>query len=550
MRRRNSAPLWISLAMTGLVLAQPQTPPVPEKPASVQGEVRDAISGLPIERAHVSLRRFGNGGWDRYGAQTNAEGKFTIQGIPPGGYQVAMDRVGYVVPAEVGRNQFMLHAAEAKENLKLKLIPVGSISGRVLDADGAPLEGLSVEAEAAGRSERSAITDDRGQYRIGGLRPGKYRVRAKTQQIPIPPEIRTDGTTEVNYSASYHPGVVDQKSAAALTVGPASDVIGIDIRMVRTPILRLAGKVSGAPEGIKQISVQLQQNGSYGAGGAQVKPDGRFEMWRVGPGKYTIVASANNAGDFVRSVPVEIDVAESDIENIELRMLPPEDVKGQLDFDDEMAKPRAPQQRPGQQQTPQTAPNAPSAQRPQGQQPMRRIMLRDTNNMGQMKMSDVAEDGSFTLEKVAAGKYQVILNGYPAFVKSVRVGQTAEDGPLLDLRHGANGAALTVTVSSAFGTVAGVVKDEKGPYAGARVVIRDTANRNITQSAMSAADGAYTLRNLPPGKYKLLVLDEGETNLMTTEANLDDFEDRVENLEVRPKESLTRDLKLRPAVGR
>jgi hypothetical protein len=368
-------------------------------------------------------------------------------------------------------------------------------------------------------------------------------------QIPIPPEIRTDGTAEINFGASYHPGVLDQKSAAALTVGAASDVTGIDIRMVRTPILRIAGRVTGAPEGAKQMSIQLQQNGSTTSMGSQAKPDGSFEIWRVVPGKYTVTAMLNNAGDMVRSVPIDIDVAESDIENIELRILAAEDLKGTLDFDDEMAKPRPPQQQPGQQQTPQTAPNAPTAQQPQSR-PMRRISLRDTSNMGPMKFADVADDNSFTVEKIAAGKYQVNLIGYPSFVKSVRVGETAEDGPILDLRHGANGAAVSILVSSAWATVSGVVTDSKGPYAGARVVVRDTGNRNITQGAMSGVDGTYSIKNLPPGKYKLLVLDEGETNLMTSEANLDDFDDRAENLEIRPKDTLTRDLRLRVPTAR
>src|SRR5258708_20656898 len=34
---------------------------------------------MPIERAHISLRRFNNGGWDKYGVLTNAEGKYTIK---------------------------------------------------------------------------------------------------------------------------------------------------------------------------------------------------------------------------------------------------------------------------------------------------------------------------------------------------------------------------------------------------------------------------------------------------------------------------------------
>jgi hypothetical protein len=249
-------------------------------------------------------------------------------------------------------------------------------------------------------------------------------------------------------------------------------------------------------------------------------------------------------------VPVDFEIGESDMDNIELRILPPEDVKGQVEFDDEMARPKPPQTKTGQPQTPQTAPGAPSAQQPQGAMPVRRILLRDSTNMGQMKAADVAEDGSFTFEKVLPGKYLVVMNGFPSFVKSVRIGQTTEDGPALDLRYGAGGTALSVTLSSAYGGIGGVVSNDKGPFAGARVVVRDTNNRNITSGTVSAADGAYAIKNLPPGKYKLLVLDEGEANLMTSEANLDDFDDRAETVELLPKETLTRDLKLAPVVGK
>jgi hypothetical protein len=47
-----------------------------------------------------------------------------------------------------------------------------------------------------------------------------------------------------------------------------------------------------------------------------------------------------------------------------------------------------------------------------------------------------------------------------------------------------------------------------------------------------------------------MVLDEGETKLMTSEMNLDDFDDRAETIELRPKETLARDLKLRTAAGK
>src|ERR1035437_7789238 len=90
--RRNSAAPLLLLAAAALGLAQTQPPPADEKPASVEGEVRNSVSAMPIERAHISLRRMNNGGWDKYGALTNAEGKFKITGIPAAsGYQLTLD---------------------------------------------------------------------------------------------------------------------------------------------------------------------------------------------------------------------------------------------------------------------------------------------------------------------------------------------------------------------------------------------------------------------------------------------------------------------------
>src|SRR4051794_86017 len=105
MRRPKSSLVWL-FAMGAL--AQTQPPRADEKPASLEGEVRNAVSGMPVERAHVSLRRASNGGSEKFGALTNAEGKFSIGRLPAGSYQVMLDRVGYVAPLESTRNQLTL----------------------------------------------------------------------------------------------------------------------------------------------------------------------------------------------------------------------------------------------------------------------------------------------------------------------------------------------------------------------------------------------------------------------------------------------------------
>jgi hypothetical protein len=517
-------------------LSQTQPPKADEKPASVQGEVRNSVSGMPVGRAHVVLRRYNSGRFDKYGALTNAEGKFRITGIPAGSYQVTLNRVGYVAPLETTRNPVTLTPDEKKDNFQLKLVPVGAISGRVLDADGQPVDGLQVHAEQGEQTMRSGVTDDRGQYRIGGLGPGRYRVRAETQKLPVPPEIRTDGTTEILYADTYHPGALDVKGAARVALGPGSDVTGIDIRLVRVPIVRLAGRVTGMPEGAKNVYLQAER--TNGGQGAEVKPDGSFELWRPDPGKYTLRAQVHNAGETMWSGAVEVEVGDSDIDNIALALLAPEDIRGQLEFEDEGAR-EAPQMgaptRGGAQGTSQAPPP----------RPPRRIMFRDLSDMMGQPMGDVSEDGAFTIPKVQPAKYIVSAEGYAGYVKSIRIGETASEGPVLNLNQGLGGARVTVTVtlSSAFGEVGGTVRDDKGPAAGARVVLQSTLNPSMLLYAASDADGAYSFKSVAPGTYHLLVMDESEMDMIMSGQGSDDT-DGAETVEVRPRETLTRDLKV------
>jgi hypothetical protein len=513
-------------------------PPVEEKPASISGDVRNSVTGAPIERAHVVFRLFQNGTWNRYGALTDASGKYSVGNIPPGEYSIVMDRTGFVVPAEVARAKVKVIADERKANYRLKLTPVGTISGTVTGSDGLPMEGIQVRTIQGGQWRQSGTTDDRGVYRIGGLAPGKYRVRAVVDQLPFPPEIRTDGTAEIHYGSTYYPDQVDEAAARRIEVGPAIDVTGIDIRLVQTPIVRVAGKISGQPEGTPHVGLMVTSG--HNTNSTLVKPDGTFEIWRMDPGRYSFTASiGGGSSDAMRSAPLDVDVGQNDIENLELRLLKSEDIRGQIAFDDEMAK--RPQPPPSQQTQQQSQIQA-------KQIAATRISLRDANRGFISNTVDVAEDGTFVLTKVQPGKYIVRPIGYPAYVKSVTVGKIESQGSELDLSYGTNGASVVVTLASTFGTVTGTVSDAKGPAAGARVLILDPLKRSQYSSTQTGDDGTFTFKRVAPGTYKLMALDDdSEIGVIQQAPNLDDYADQMETVEVSPIVTVTHDLKM-PSV--
>ena len=510
-----------------------------DKPAGVEGEVRNAIDGTPVERAHVSLGRFGNGGQERYGALTNVEGKFAILNLPPGNYNLMLDRVGFVDMNSPGSTTLLLRAGEKKDAMKLKLTPTGTITGRVLDGDGKPVESVQVMAESGGSGRRGGVTDDRGMYRIGGLHPGKYRVKAVPQEMPVPPEIRTDNTVEVHYSATYHPSALDAKSATRVLVGAATDVPGVDIHMVRTGILHVSGKVAGLPPGAQNAGVSLRSQGG-GGNGAMVRQDGSFEIWRPAPGKYTVQATYHNSGAQLSSAPVEIEVGDSDVENIVLQLMAPEDIHGQVDFLDEEAR-NSPQ--PNQPPAPPGAPTVTPTVTPRRPPQPQRISLRGTDFRQSAQPGEIADDGSFTLLKVPPGKYHLSILGSRVYVQSVQLGQIAMEGATLDLRNGSGGATLGVRVASATGVVQGTVRDEKGPVAGARVLLgEETGDRVNPSIAMAKEDGTYTFTGVAPGKYKIFAMDDADLGAVG-QGNLEDYEDVALSIEVADRQTVNKDLK-------
>ncbi len=333
--RRNKTALVLLLVAALPLVAQDNI-----KPASVQGSVANSLSGAPVPRAHITLWGESGGKQVRYGSTSAADGRFSFTGVTPGKYSAYADRVGFVnsqngSPRE--RVDMMLKADDNKTGVDLKLIPTGALTGRVTDSDGEPVEGLDVQAQGA-RGGNSGTTDENGQYRIGGLAPGKYTVRTSQGDdfSGYPPEIRTDGTTEAHNAATYYPGVLTRKEAGQVDVRGDMETPGADIALVRVPFVRVTGRVVDMPADARP-NIMIAQG--QGGNGTSMKRDGTFVLWRLDPGKYTLAADwqAPN-GEYVHTVGVPIEVAGSNIDNIELRVVPDSDISGHLEFEDDDAK--------------------------------------------------------------------------------------------------------------------------------------------------------------------------------------------------------------------
>src|SRR5579862_6310394 len=295
------------------------------------GVVTNSLTGEPVVRARVTLSNDSR----KYTALTDAAGKFSLENITPDSYQTTAERAGFKAipnPADA----ITLNSGKPHDAIEIRMTPLGAISGRVLDPSGQPLDSVTVIASRGPNPSRRDTTDETGHFQLGSLAPGKYRIRVEKAEPPFPPEIRTDGSVEVHYAATYYPGVLDAKSGSKVEVLPGIETPGIEIRMVPVLSVWVHGTLDGVPPGAKIIDLSITTPGDWDSGpDTEVAPDGTFQLWRLDPGHYRVQAFGRTANDHGFQTAVEeIDVAGSNIDNLRLRVIPFATITARLEFED------------------------------------------------------------------------------------------------------------------------------------------------------------------------------------------------------------------------
>ncbi len=161
----------------------------------------------------------------------------------------------------------------------------------------------------------------------------------------------------------------------------------------------------------------------------------------------------------------------------------------------------------------------------------------------------VGEKGKFALKGVAGNRYLVQVKNGPegSYVKSVRLGDqdVTEEG--LDLTGGVAGS-LQITLSPEAAQVDGVVRDtDNQPVAGATVVLVPGSRRySLYREERTDQNGAFSLKGVTPGDYKLLAWEDIETGAYQDPEFLKKYESKAESLSLKPSDRRAVQLKMIP----
>jgi hypothetical protein len=390
--------------------------------------------------------------------------------------------------------------------LRIKLVPLASIRGRVLDPEGKPSVNATVEIDVAVTEQ----TNEKGEFSFTGLTPGSYTLKA-TQSATIPPPAMLPGDDRREVAPTWFPSAIESAPAEEITLAGGADLSGYVIRLQTTPVYRVHGlvlNVDGKPEPRARVSVVgrsrasagpgiVARNGAFGyqdyfpIGGTGVSPspltevatgpDGSFELPSVRAGNWYFIASVDGgAKSDLEFAPAEYASAETvidrDLDDLRIRFAAPFAMRGTVEMTGAAAKselPRflvslAPEDRP----------------------------------LGASGMSE--SDGTFRLPRVPPGRYRIeappsLDGGY--YLASVLLGEQEVLGQAVNLFSGSpsihliykpNGGTVRGTVGSRERTEIVLIPDE---------ALSSSLAADFGHTVPCGSGNSFEIRGLRPGGY-------------------------------------------------
>jgi hypothetical protein len=556
--------------------------PPGQRTGMIVGQVVDAATGAPVSEAIVRLTM------PKYPADlpttpkgrvmADGDGRFFFTDLPPGEYFVQARKEGYA-PGTYGQRRawgqsqlLSLAEGERPTDVTLRMWKYGVIAGTVVDEAGEPVVGVAVRAlikdVVAGRTRYgnlevipelvpTAMTDDRGMFRLAQLRPGTYVVLVPSTQTTVPAaflgapdstvrsELFFAGITEVTplgqprtqqvgdvalltlnrvvippppsptgrmavYPTTFFPAAATAGAATQITVDGGEERADVAIALRPVPAVRVSGRLV-APDGLAPPAATIRLIGAAMTDvitrGLVTGPDhvgletvtgmsdatGRFTLLGVPSGEY-VLTQAN--AFFSRAIQ----------QGRPAYWISQRVTVGGDDLSDLIVALRPALRVEGR-----------IEYRGGSGPPMMAGITFETPFGGPGQFSVEATKGAtLSFSTVAAGG-QYIARPYETggwFVHSVTLGGKDITDRVFDLQ--ADTTSLVVTYTDRPSKVSGAVTDEGGAASPTAVVLVFPvdplrwsgygASPRRLKSALTTRNGIYTIDHLPPGDYYAIAI--------------------------------------------
>ena len=462
---------------------------------------------------------------------TDSQGRFAIRELDAGAYRISAGANGYA-KQEYGQRTaggqgtaVNLNAGQTA-SVGISLTQAGSVSGRIRDNTGQPVTGMQVQllkptynanGQRSFQSAGSSRSDDRGEYRLFWITPGRYLVMASSTAnsnvgavISSPNEMAGD-----SIAPTFYPGSADISQAVTIDVKPGADIGGVDVIVNRQPSYRIRGRLIDSRNGQAPITANVTlATPSLTGGISSSSPnqtyngrDGMFDLRDVSPGPHILRASLPVSSNTVTLANAGTVSAASqavygqvllnvtgDMDGVVLTLSSGVSISGRL------------------------AMEGPPTAGPQGQGSLTlyRVQLRPSDNGvltsipgGLMPQSQATNaDGMFRIDSVASGEFRVSFAplNQDVYLKQARFNQNDVLNKPMQFSSSDSGT-LEVLLSSRGGQIDGMVTNERQQGVPSIEVVlipdRQRDRGDLYKVATSDASGHFNLRGIAPGDYHL-----------------------------------------------
>jgi protocatechuate 3,4-dioxygenase beta subunit len=520
------------------------TPP-PQARAEIAGQVVDAVSGQALKKAWINARPSERGARNTITTVTDAEGRFDFKNLEPGRYQLIAQRNGYVRQSYGQKAQgeagapITVAAGQKFADIVFRLVQGGVISGRVVDEDGEPLVRANVLAlefrYMSGKRKLvpvgTAASDDRGEYRIFGIRPGQVYVRAGFRGhggfFDSGTEVETGTQAQNSYAPMFYPNVAEASQATAITLH-GGDELHADFTLLPERAYSVSGRVTGGVPGASGRGAWLvltprdQTDLAFNFGGQNnsfTDSDNKFTFKHVLPGSYYLMAQQNEEGRGA-SGRIPVDVRQDNVQGLVVSLAPRAEIAGHISIDNGNA----------------------------GKLAGIRVSLVPDEIQSFMggDSAQVKDDGSFTLHAAPEEHYKLSVYGAgpEMYLRSAVAGR--EDVLEKGLTGGSS-RSLDIVLAPG-GQLTGAVKNADGSAdAGVSVVlIPESPLAGLSDddhTAVTDQNGNYKLIGLRPGRYRAYAFEHMEPGAYQDEEWLERYANDAKSIDIGTSTQQTLDLK-------
>jgi len=429
-------------------------------------------------------------------------GKFQVPNLEPGPYQIEYVRApGYFYQPH---SRLAIDVtADQTASVRIELTPLGVISGKAADPSGDPIAGAHITVVGYNYSKGTrtleavdgATTDDRGDYRVFNVKPGRYIVMASVPSAAtrgpglerLPPGTIHAGV-EMGFAHQFFSGGSDVTQATTIVVPPAGEISGIDFRLRSVPVYHIRGKIANNNESEQAPAIAARPCGHSGVadelerfGGAALK--GTFDVGGVTPGVYCLTM-AGAGWRTSQDVSDSVTITDQSVDGIIVRDEKPFILMGTVEMEGN----------PGDVQG--------------------SFSLDSVSGRLRVPLFGYWQQGKMTVQNVTPGDYRVGLNGSASvYIKSVQVGTDDAPDAIIHVR-GAE-PPIHLVIGSDPARLIGKVRTEAGePVSLVTVTIAPIgplANRlDLVRTTVTNSAGEFSAVGLAPGNYRIFAWGDAD----------------------------------------